>query len=162
VLGLEGSTEAPSTYNRKQYVYVWADGVYFDTCLEDGRADIVVSMGATVDGKKELIAVAIGYRESKPSGRRSCGTPNGVPCRGRVASRLRHRRAHRRPRRQAAVVHSDWFDPELTPKVQSLALQYGAVILPTKTYAPRHKGKVEAGAKYVKNNGLKGHRFASL
>ena len=42
------------------------------------------------------------------------------------------------------------------PKVQSFCQHYGTVILPTKPYMPRHKGKVEAGVKYVKNNALKG------
>lgn len=63
---------------------------------------------------------------------------------------------------KAAVAHPDWFDPELTPKVQSFARHYGTVVLPTKPYTPRHKGKVEAGVKYVKNNALKGRTFASL
>jgi transposase len=63
---------------------------------------------------------------------------------------------------KAAVKHPDWFDPVLTPKVQSFAQHYGTVILPTKPYTPRHKGKVEGGVKYVQNNGLKGHTFASL
>ena len=63
---------------------------------------------------------------------------------------------------KAAVAHPDWFDPELTPKVQSFCRHYGTVILPTKPYMPRHKGKVESGIKYVKNNGLKGKQFASL
>jgi transposase len=63
---------------------------------------------------------------------------------------------------KAAVAHPDWFDPELTPKVQSFCRHYGTVILPTKPYMPRHKGKVESGVKYVKNNALKGHTFASL
>jgi transposase len=63
---------------------------------------------------------------------------------------------------KAAVVHPDWFDPELTPKVQSFCRHYGTVILPTKPYTPRHKGKVEAGVKYVKNNGLAGHTFPTL
>ena len=63
---------------------------------------------------------------------------------------------------KAAVAHPDWFDPELTPKVQSFCRHYGTVILPTKPYMPRHKGKVEAGVKYVKNNALKGRTFASL
>ena len=63
---------------------------------------------------------------------------------------------------KAAVLHPDWFDPELTPKVQSFCQHYGTVILPTKPYMPRHKGKVEAGVKYVQNNGLKGRTFASL
>lgn len=63
---------------------------------------------------------------------------------------------------KAAVAHPDWFDPELTPKVQSFCRHYSTVILPTKPYMPRHKGKVESGVKYVKNNGLKGKTFASL
>ena len=63
---------------------------------------------------------------------------------------------------KAAVLHPDWFDPVLTPKVQSFCQHYGTVILPTKPYTPRHKGKVEAGIKYVQSNGLKGHKFASL
>ena len=63
---------------------------------------------------------------------------------------------------KAAVLHPDWFDPVLTPKVQSFCQHYGTVILPTRPYTPRHKGKVEAGVKYVQSNGLKGHKFASL
>jgi len=63
---------------------------------------------------------------------------------------------------KAAVAHPDWFDPELTPKVQSFCRHYGTVILPTKPYTPRHKGKVEAGVKYVKNNALKARKFTSL
>ena len=47
---------------------------------------------------------------------------------------------------KAAVLPPDWFDPVLTPKVQSFCQHYGTVILPTKPYTPRHKGKVEAGA----------------
>jgi len=63
---------------------------------------------------------------------------------------------------KAAVKQADWYDPEIHPKLQSFAQHYGTVILPTKPYTPEHKGKVEAGVKYVKNNGLKGHEFASL
>jgi putative transposase len=51
----------------KHYVYVWADGVHFNIRLEEGRQCILVLMGATADGKKELIAVADGYRESEQS-----------------------------------------------------------------------------------------------
>lgn len=51
----------------KRYVYVWADGVHFNIRLEEGRQCILVLMGATADGKKELIAIADGYRESEQS-----------------------------------------------------------------------------------------------
>lgn len=63
---------------------------------------------------------------------------------------------------RAAVSRADWFDPELCPKVRSFAEHYGIAILPTKPYTPRHKGKIENGVKYLKNNALKGMRFASL
>ncbi len=54
----------------KRYVYLWADGVYFNIRLEDpgnSRQCILVLMGATAEGKKELIAVSDGYRESEQS-----------------------------------------------------------------------------------------------
>ena len=51
----------------KKYVYVWADGVHFNIRLEEDRQCILVLMGATADGRKELIALADGYRESEQS-----------------------------------------------------------------------------------------------
>jgi transposase len=63
---------------------------------------------------------------------------------------------------RAAVTRADWFDPEINPKVRSFAQHYGTVILPTKPYTPRHKGKIEAGIKYAQNNALKGRTFNSL
>lgn len=63
---------------------------------------------------------------------------------------------------KAAVAKADWYDPEIHPKLQSFAAHYGTVFLPTKPYTPRHKGKVESGIKYVKQNALKGRSFASL
>jgi putative transposase len=51
----------------KRYVYVWADGVHFNIRLDGGRQCILVLMGATAEGKKELIALADGYRESEQS-----------------------------------------------------------------------------------------------
>lgn len=51
----------------RHYVYVWADGVYFNIRLEGGRQCILVLMGATAEGKKELIAVQDGERESEQS-----------------------------------------------------------------------------------------------
>ena len=54
--------------NAKTYVYVWADGIHFNIRLgEQDRICILVLMGATAEGKKELIAVVDGYRESTQS-----------------------------------------------------------------------------------------------
>jgi len=54
----------------KHYVYIWADGIYAKVRLEDDankKQCLLVLMGATADGKKELIAVLDGYRESEQS-----------------------------------------------------------------------------------------------
>ena len=51
----------------KHYVYVWADGIHFNIRLEEDRQCILVLMGATADGRKELIAVQDGHRESEQS-----------------------------------------------------------------------------------------------
>ncbi len=54
----------------KNYVYVWADGIHAKVRLEDDankKQCLLVLMGATADGKKELIAVLDGYRESEQS-----------------------------------------------------------------------------------------------
>jgi transposase len=63
---------------------------------------------------------------------------------------------------KAAVKHPDWYDPELNPRILAFCEHYGTVILPTKPYTPRHKGKVERGVGYVQDNGLKGRTFTSL
>jgi transposase len=63
---------------------------------------------------------------------------------------------------KAGVETPDWYDPELNPKLRSFADHYGLAILPTRPRMPRHKGKTEAGVKYVKGNALKGHVFAAL
>jgi len=51
----------------KQYVYVWADGIYFGCRLTDDRPCVLVLMGATKDGRTELIAIVDGQRESETS-----------------------------------------------------------------------------------------------
>ena len=51
----------------KRYVYVWADGIYFNIRLSDDRPCVLVLMGALEDGTKELIAMIDGQRESEQS-----------------------------------------------------------------------------------------------
>jgi putative transposase len=51
----------------KRYLYVWADGLYFGCRLTDDRPCVLVLMGATADGTKELIAIHDGQRESETS-----------------------------------------------------------------------------------------------
>lgn len=54
----------------RRYAYLWADGVYFNVRLESPEAQkqcILVLMGATLEGRKELIAILDGYRESEAS-----------------------------------------------------------------------------------------------
>jgi putative transposase len=53
----------------KHYVYIWADGIYFGCRLTDDRPCVLVLMGATADGRKELIAMIDGQRESEESWR---------------------------------------------------------------------------------------------
>ncbi len=50
----------------KTYVYWWADGIYSNVRMDD-RLCLLVIIGATVDGKKEVVAVESGYRESADS-----------------------------------------------------------------------------------------------
>ena len=51
----------------KRYVYWWVDGIYFNIRLEEDRQCILVVMGATESGKKELIAIQDGFRENEQS-----------------------------------------------------------------------------------------------
>ena len=51
----------------KKYVYWWVDGVYFNVRLENERGCILVIIGATETGEKELLAVHSGYQESEIS-----------------------------------------------------------------------------------------------
>jgi putative transposase len=51
----------------KRYVYFWVDGVYFETRLEEARHCILVIIGATSDGHKELVGLWDGYRASEQS-----------------------------------------------------------------------------------------------
>ena len=51
----------------RDFVYVFADGVHFNVRLEEDRLCCLVIIGVRLDGTKELVAVADGYRESKDS-----------------------------------------------------------------------------------------------
>ena len=51
----------------QEYVYLWADGIHTNIRLEEDRQCILVLMGATKDGKKELISMTDGHRESAQS-----------------------------------------------------------------------------------------------
>jgi len=49
------------------YVYVWADGIHVNIRLADERLCLLVLIGVRADGRKELIALSDGYRESAGS-----------------------------------------------------------------------------------------------
>lgn len=51
----------------KRYVYIWADGIHLKVRLVPEKPCALVVIGATADGKKELIALNDGERESKTS-----------------------------------------------------------------------------------------------
>jgi transposase-like protein len=53
----------------KEYVYMWVDGLHVNVRLDEERSCILVLMAADSEGKKELLAVSDGYRESKASWR---------------------------------------------------------------------------------------------
>lgn len=51
----------------RDYVYIWVDGVHFNVRLEEDRLCCLVMVGVRLDGSKELVAIADGYRESTES-----------------------------------------------------------------------------------------------
>jgi putative transposase len=53
----------------RRYVYVWADGVFLQARMEDHGESMLVLIGATPEGKKELIGFQVGVRESAQSWR---------------------------------------------------------------------------------------------
>ena len=48
----------------KTYVYVWADGIYLQARMEDDKQCLLVIIGATPEGKKELL----GFPAAAPAG----------------------------------------------------------------------------------------------
>lgn len=55
--------------SNRRYVYLWVDGIHFGIRLEDAAQCILVVVGATPEGRKELLALSDGYRESEQSWR---------------------------------------------------------------------------------------------
>ena len=53
----------------RHYVYVWADGVYLQARMEPQAECMLVLIGATPEGKKELVGFQVGVRESAQSWR---------------------------------------------------------------------------------------------
>ena len=53
----------------RRYVYVWADGVYLQARMEEQAECMLVLIGATPEGRKELVGFQIGVRESAQSWR---------------------------------------------------------------------------------------------
>jgi transposase-like protein len=53
--------------SRVDYVYLWADGIHVNIRLEEHKLCLLVMIGVRADGRKELIALADGYRESAES-----------------------------------------------------------------------------------------------
>lgn len=55
--------------SNRRYIYLWVDGIHFGVRLDDAAQCILVVIGATSEGKKELVALSDGYRESEASWR---------------------------------------------------------------------------------------------
>ena len=51
----------------KEYVYIWVDGIHFGARMEDASQCMLVIIGATKSGEKELLTIVDGYRESEQS-----------------------------------------------------------------------------------------------
>jgi len=72
---LRGEWEADYTrwqrrdLSARHYVYVWADGVYLQARMEPQAECMLVLIGATLEGKKELLGFQVGMRESTQSWR---------------------------------------------------------------------------------------------
>jgi transposase-like protein len=63
----EARTFAARDLSEVDYVYCWADGIHVNIRLEEAKLCLLVMIGVRADGRKELIALADGYRESAES-----------------------------------------------------------------------------------------------
>jgi transposase-like protein len=55
--------------SRKRYLYFWVDGIHCNVRMDEDKQCLLVIIGATAEGKKELVALEDGYRESEQSWR---------------------------------------------------------------------------------------------
>ena len=95
----------------KRYVYFWVDGIHVQARLEDDAQCLLVIIGATPEGKKELVGLIDGVRESAQSWKEllldlkrrglAMGPSSPSPT-ARLASGRRSRRCGRRPAASAA------------------------------------------------------------
>ena len=67
--GASTSAGSGATCRPIAHVYVWADGVYLQACMEPAAECMLVMIGATPEGKKELVGFQVGVRESAQSWR---------------------------------------------------------------------------------------------
>jgi putative transposase len=63
----EQKTFAARDLSQVDYVYLWADGIHVNIRLDEHKLCLLVMIGVRADGRKELIALADGYRESAES-----------------------------------------------------------------------------------------------
>ena len=97
--------------SQADYVYLWVDGIHLGIRLDEGKLCLLVMIGVRADGRKELVALADGYRESAESwadllrdcARRGHARPGaGDRRRGAGVLEARCGRCSRRPGRSAA------------------------------------------------------------
>jgi transposase-like protein len=66
----------------RHYVYFWANGIHVQARLEDDAQCLLVIIGATPEGKKELVGLIGGVRESAQSWRVAPGSETARACDG--------------------------------------------------------------------------------
>jgi transposase-like protein len=87
----------------RRYVYIWADGVYLQVRMEPQTECMLVLIGATPEGKKELVGFQVGLRESDRAGGSCWSTsrPAAWSSRPNWRPETAHLVSGRRPRKSA-------------------------------------------------------------
>ena len=102
----EARAFAARDLSEADYVYLWVDGIHLKVRLEQEKLCLLVMIGVRADGRKELVALSDGYRESTESWadllrdcrRRPCGRQDQLDHHPRRAPTLLSRRNPRPPR----------------------------------------------------------------